>query len=103
MHLPSNPLQPLIGCPEAASCHEACGKQVDIDQTDSEAIQMMALNEEKDFVVVSFLNIWKRMKEGYDFFEESTKITVVVSAEGPAEPAVLFRQALQGVAHSGGQ
>jgi hypothetical protein len=68
MHLPSNPLQPLIGCPEAASRHEACGKQVSIDQTDSESIQMMALNEEKDFVVVSFLNIWKRMKEGYDLF-----------------------------------
>ncbi len=68
MHLPSNLLQPLIACPEAASRHEACGKQVNIDQTDSASIQLMSLNEEKDFVIVSFLNIWKRMKEGYDLF-----------------------------------
>jgi len=68
VHFLCNLLQPLIGCPEAASCHEACGKQVNIDQTDAASIQMMALYEEKDFVVVSFLNIWKRMKEGYDFF-----------------------------------
>lgn len=61
MYLPSNPLQPLIGCPEAASCHEACGKEVNVDQTDSASIQMLALNEEKDFIGVSFLNIWKRM------------------------------------------
>ena len=64
MHFLCNLLQPLIGCPEAASCHEACGKQVNIDQPDAASIQMMALYEEKDFVVVSFLNIWKHMKEG---------------------------------------